>query len=1137
MKAKHHIILFILLTTLISGQTYAEELIYKADRAADSKWAFVGGSSCCNCVCDSEGKLPEKFPITYVQAVTFYLLGSRSSSVFNKVISGTTKLKLKLGKFESTALTTELSSIKMIPVRHKWYVTFTFSPPAKVGPGTVWKLLDGDGTWKSAAIAHTSDKLSGGLPGKYITKNCQYAHTENHWYSVKFDHTAAEPVPSEGLKIVEKAPYDISVQLNGKEIYHSNAFSIGTAKSLKDIDGFNIDVLVENAGGNICQTYSCRIIRWKADGQFKISEKFGNCQGPKITQEENKIFLAFESYTMRHSGKTAPAQNWVYEDGVLSQAALPSPYPRPTLGNPKKGALQPQGNNPDCPQGYIWKFDWTVPNPQDVKAYQIRISRPWLKDPVLEEQVKDSKYTWSTCTPIADDNLKSWRWQVRAFYQDETWSEWSDGNDFDVALLDTSAPSIPELVSPKAEAPLLRGYNPQCGAGVQWKFDWKDSTHSSGIKQYEIEIKLLDPEKSTKKSLIKKTVTESEFTFNYCEPIDEKTYPLGDWTVRAQNNAGAWSKHAKPRKFLIGTAPLPPIIRHPEKDEVLPQQNHDSCKEGYEWYFEWEPPDHSMDIKAYHVTIFHKSGTVLFEDRLGGDQNSLVYKSCTPITDYTKGWIFQVQAIAADENMSDWGRRDFIVASYAASTDSWIEGIVKDESGNSLSNVTVSETNSGKSTTTKSDGHYLIENLTPNSTAKVVFRKNGFLRDSIDLTLKTGSNSISLSLAIAASLDCTVKDSEGNNIANVSVTIMGTDKSATTQADGACRISELTPDTTAEIIFQKKDYIQKKVTQKLSAGENSVSVTLDFEPASISGTVTDASGQAVDNAVVTVEGTGKSVSTAADGSFTISDLTPNTQVKVKVSKNGYLDVSEDLALEPGENSLPITLTLLSTVSGTVTDINYWFGDIKYGNTHGGNPLTGVTVSVKDTDISASTDDKGFYTISDLDPDVQYEITFTKESYISMTKSVTLQPGDNSLSVKMIPSAKILEIDGFPETVYGNDHPQLIMDLFYYWYYYFSNPFHDGSLSFPSYTVNGEWKDDSRTTKWYLQVSKAWLVFDYEKNQIRLNLIVHTDNYSDDVSFYIGSPKHDFYELIDTKKMSLFGIWFEDNVHTKKCVIE
>ena len=173
-----------------------KKLSYLAARERTSKWAFVGGSACCNCVVDSIGTLPDDFPAMDIYSVTFYLLVSRSSSEFNKIKEGETRLKLILGDSQVTALTQELPSEVMEPVQHRWYVRFDFDPPVSVSPGTEWKLLDGDGTWKSAAVAHTSDKPSGGLPGKYITRECTYARTENHWYSVTFNSTAAEPEPS-----------------------------------------------------------------------------------------------------------------------------------------------------------------------------------------------------------------------------------------------------------------------------------------------------------------------------------------------------------------------------------------------------------------------------------------------------------------------------------------------------------------------------------------------------------------------------------------------------------------------------------------------------------------------------------------------------------------------------------------------------------------------------------------------------------------------------------------------------------------------------------------------------------------------------------------------------------------------------
>lgn len=192
------------------------EKIYQATRDKTSKLVFVGGSACCNCVVDSVGSLPDDFPATEVNSVTFYLLASRSNSVYNRIKVGKTRLKLILGNSQVEAETQELSSEMMDPVRHKWYVRFNFDPPVSVGPGTEWKLLDGDGTWKSAAIAHTSSQASGGLPGKYITKNCQYARTEDAWYSVKFDFSAAQPAPSplSASSSVSKASGNIPLSLD-----------------------------------------------------------------------------------------------------------------------------------------------------------------------------------------------------------------------------------------------------------------------------------------------------------------------------------------------------------------------------------------------------------------------------------------------------------------------------------------------------------------------------------------------------------------------------------------------------------------------------------------------------------------------------------------------------------------------------------------------------------------------------------------------------------------------------------------------------------------------------------------------------------------------------------------------------------
>ena len=1116
-----------------AGNTFTQERIYRATRGA--KWAFVGGSSCCNCVCDAEGKLPNDFPATDVHSVTFYLLGSRSSSVFNKIKAGPTKLKLILGNSQSSALTVARPSEVIDPVKHKWYVTFTFSPPVSVGPGTVWKLLDGDGTWKSAAIAHTSDKPTAGLPGKYITKNCQYARSENHWYSVKFNFASVEPVPSEGLKIVKKAPYDISVQLNGKEIYAAPMFDISIAKSFKNIEGYNVDVLVENAGGNICQTYYYRIISWRPDGQHKISDKFGNCQRPKISQEGNKIFLAFESYTMRHSGKSAPAQSWVYKDGILRKAALPSLYPRPILGNPKMGALQPQGNNPDCPQGYIWDFSWNVPNPQDIKHYQIRITRPWLAKPIFETNIVDSKYAYSSCTPIDDQDLERWRWQVRAFYQDEKWSEWSDGNDFNVAkpttikgiVSDTSGNAlsdvtVTETISGKS---VLSGpdgsfkitdLTPNIQASITFSKDGYLSQHR------DLTIKQGSNSASTKLSPAAElscTVTDQSGnpvwfatvevagTQKSAETAEDGTCTLSDLpagvqteiivsNVRFQTKTDFITPTQGANQLTVVITPLA-LIRGYVKDASGQHINGVTVTlEGT------EKSTKTVDIGYYKFPFLNP-----------GIQVTMTFSK-----DGYLGKSEQITLQPGDNMLS-------VSLDLLAS----VSGIITTEAGGVISDVNVSVKGTEISSSSQADGYYNISGLTPNTPVTVAFSKDGYLKKNQDITLQSGANSLSVVLGLSASVSGTVTDGTGNALSNVTVTIEGTDISTSTGDDGSYTISELKPDDQVTVTFSKEDYLDTSGQITLQSGDNPLSNTI-YLLSSASGVITDEEGGFIDDVMVSVKGTDISTSSGADGKYEISGLTPNTQVTMTFSKDGYITEDQNITLQPGANPLPLTLDLATAyITGIVKDIGNYI-------------VNAATVMIEGTDKSATTDDNGSYSISDLSQGTQVNLIFKKDGYFDMVKDLTLKDGENSLSVNLIPPPETVYFEGFPKTVYGNDHPEIVFSPF-----------------FTSYKIAGEWKDDSRSQQWQLKINSAWIYKDYLNNKIIINFRVSTDNRSDNVNFYKGTYSYSFggwnlqkvygsWKLLAQKKMppehsGLFSwlynyIWFQHDtglqpIYTKK----
>jgi len=166
--------------------------LYIASGKVKENWPFAGGSSCCGCRIEHYGTLPTDFPRRQVSTVTFYLAGSRSDSYYTRIKSGPNRLKLMIGNRQDLALSEELPKVQSAPIKHKWLLTFKFTPPVLAEPGTQWRLLDGDNNIYSAVLLHASDHdtpkdRANALPGKYRTNSCQYARVDDMWYTVKFD--------------------------------------------------------------------------------------------------------------------------------------------------------------------------------------------------------------------------------------------------------------------------------------------------------------------------------------------------------------------------------------------------------------------------------------------------------------------------------------------------------------------------------------------------------------------------------------------------------------------------------------------------------------------------------------------------------------------------------------------------------------------------------------------------------------------------------------------------------------------------------------------------------------------------------------------------------------------------------------
>lgn len=189
------------------------------------------------------------------------------------------------------------------------------------------------------------------------------------------------------------------------------------------------------------------------------------------------------------------------------------------------------------------------------------------------------------------------------------------------------------------------------------------------------------------------------------------------------------------------------------------------------------------------------------------------------------------------------------------------------------------------------------------------------------------------------------------------------------------------------LTFAKDGYVtQTKTVNTDDAVSGTVTLNVSMaavqkEYVVISGKVTDADGAALKGAVISGSALESSVTTDADGAYTLPKLEKGSY-SFTVSMNGYtsqtVSVSES-DITGTAYTLNIQLTAipaeeLVTVSGTVT------ADYPSG------ALSDVTVSAGAGYASAKTDENGEYSLSLAEGD--YTLTFSKEGYDEKTQSVT-----------------------------------------------------------------------------------------------------------------------------------------------------
>jgi hypothetical protein len=160
----------------------------------------------------------------------------------------------------------------------------------------------------------------------------------------------------------------------------------------------------------------------------------------------------------------------------------------------------------------------------------------------------------------------------------------------------------------------------------------------------------------------------------------------------------------------------------------------------------------------------------------------------------------------------------------------------------------------------------------------------------------------------------------------------------------------------------------------------------------IAGTVKDEAHVAIVGATVVVEEADLSATTDADGYYLLENIPVGTY-NIAASADNYYPQTAAVTVEKDkiatQDFIPQAIQPYTAyiVSGTVTD----------KDTEG--PLGGATVTIEGTGWSATTEDDGSYSISDVEADT-YNITASKSGYTNQTETVTVE-GDITVDFELI----------------------------------------------------------------------------------------------------------------------------------------
>ena len=326
-----------------------------------------------------------------------------------------------------------------------------------------------------------------------------------------------------------------------------------------------------------------------------------------------------------------------------------------------------------------------------------------------------------------------------------------------------------------------------------------------------------------------------------------------------------------------------------------------------------------------------------------------------------------------------------------------LSGVVKNQSGDLLRNVTITAVNVNdaqdqSSTTTNVSGEYTLK-VTAGKAYKLTAVKDGYAAAEVTLgTLSAGSattQNFTLT-SLPSSIAGTVRDTKGNALADVLIRA-GQDSTLTNHLGKyVLYLSAGTVDVSAA----KAGYETGMQTVQLNPGQNLTGIDFQLVDnlASLQGTVSSATAP-LEGVLVQLTGSAGSATatTNLQGKFFLDNLVPGTY-QLSLSLSGYADKDTTLVLgKKAGLDLALQLARLTgTISGRVTAE--------------GQPLADATITASSSEGSytALSDPFGNFVLTGL-PKTAYTVSAAKSGYSQPAAIANVTPDSNGLTFDLIPN--------------------------------------------------------------------------------------------------------------------------------------